>query len=163
MMDDKEFTQLQLRSSICPGLEVDWDPPDYAHWADLTAAAHELRTVVAHARAGVAAIDHDKDLTPDARKRKKYELARQTMTQLEKLPSMEKARQSVAAITAKWEAKIDAVLPRPNADDAATAVLFSELREKFAQLKGTPERMKWIEKFGNDPLVPSALLMDLQA
>ena len=50
---------------------------------------------------------HFKDLTADARKRKKHELARQTMDQLEKLNSVSKARQSVAAITAKWQAKID--------------------------------------------------------
>jgi len=113
---------------------------------------------VGHVRAGVEAIEKDKDLTPDARKRKRHELARQTMTQLEKLPSMEKARQSVAAITAKWQEKIDGALTRPNADDAATALLLREVRDKFANLKDQQDRMKWIEKFGHDPLVPSALL-----
>ena len=114
--------------------------------------------MVGHVRAGVEAIEKDKDLTADARKRKRHELARQTMTQLEQLPSMEKARQSVAAIAAKWQAKIDAVLAKPEADDAATAVLFWELRDKFAQLKDEPARISWIQRYGNDPLIPSALL-----
>ena len=65
---------------------MEWDPPDYKHWVDLHDAAKELRTVVAHARAGVEAIEKDKDLTPDARKRKRHELARQTMTQLGETP-----------------------------------------------------------------------------
>ena len=91
-------------------------------------------------------------------KRKRYELARQTMTQLDKLPSIEKARQLVASIQAKWQAKVDSVLLRPTADDAATATLFWEVREKFANLKDQQDRMKWIQKFGNDPLIPSALL-----
>lgn len=158
MMNDKEFAQLQLRASICPSLEVEWDPPGYQYWIDLHDAAKELRTVVGHARAGVEAIEKDKDLTPDARKRKRHELARQTMTQLEKLPSMEKARASVAAITAKWQAKIDAVLTKPDADDAATATLFWEIRDKFAQLNDERARISWIQRYGNDPLIPSALL-----
>ena len=158
MMNDKEFTELQLRASICPGLEVEWDPPGYQYWIDLHDAAKELRTVVGHVRAGVAAIENDRDLTPDACRRKKHELARQTMEQLEKIPSMEKARASVAAITAKWQAKIDSVLTKPEADDAATATLFWEVRDKFANLKDERARMAWIQRYGNDPLVPSALL-----
>jgi len=114
--------------------------------------------VVGQCRAGVEAIEKDKDLTADARKRKKHELARQTMTQLEKLPSMEKARASVSAIQARWQAKIDAVLTRPNADDAATATLFWEIRDKLTNLKDERARMSWIQKFGHDPLVLSALL-----
>jgi len=157
-MTDKEFTDLQLRASICPELETAWDPPtSFLHWAHIHEAAQELRAVVGHVRAGVEEIERDKDLTPDARRRKQHELARQTMDHLEQLPIIEKARQSVGDITAKWQAKIDAVLTRPTAEDAATAVLFWEVREKFSSLKGT-ERMNWIEKFGNDPLVPSALL-----
>ena len=35
--------------------------------------------MVGHCRAGVEAIEKDKDLTADARKRKKHELARQTL------------------------------------------------------------------------------------
>ena len=158
-MNNKEFTELQLRASLCPGLEVEWEAPDtYTHWAHLHRAAKELREVVAHARAGVAAIDQDKDLTADARKRRKHELARQTMAVLEKFPSMEKARQSVAYIQARWQAKIDAVLIKPEAGDAAVATLHWEVRDKLAQLKDPQDRMAWIQKFGNDPLIPSALL-----
>lgn len=158
-MTDKDFAELSLRSSLCPSLETQWEPPtSFQHWADLHAAANELRNVVGHVRAGVEAIEKDADLTADARKRKRHELARQTMEQLEKIKSVEKARQSVAAITAKYQAKIDSVLTRPEAEDAATATLFWELRDKFAQLKDERARISWIQRYGNDPLVPSALL-----
>jgi len=159
MMNNKEYEALQLRASLCPGLEVEWEnPPEHTHWIELHRAANELREVVAHARAGVKAIDQDQDLTPPARKRRKHELARQTMAVLEKVPSIEKARQSVASVQARWQAKIDAVLTKPTAEDAATATLFWEVRDKLGQLKDPQDRMKWIEKFGNDPLIPSALL-----
>ena len=74
------------------------------------------------------------DLSVDARKRKREELARQTTEKLEKLPSVEKARRSVAAITASWQAKIDGVMVRPKAEGAATALLLREVRDKFASL-----------------------------
>ena len=159
MMKKTEFEALQLRASICPSLETEWEPPkSYTYWAHLHEAANELREVVGHARAGVASIEQDKDLAPDARKRKKHELARQTMTQLEKLSSIAKARQSVAAIQARWQAKIDSVMVRPTADDAATATLFWEIRDRFGSLKDERARISWIQRYGNDPLVPSALL-----
>ena len=141
-MDEKGFTDLQLRASICPSLETEWDAADsYAHWQALHAAAQELRSLVGHTRAGAEAIEKDKDLSVDARQRKKQELARQTMEQLEKLPSVEKARASVASITAAWQAKIDAVLTRPKPEDAATATLFWEVRDKFASLKDERARI----------------------
>lgn len=46
----------------------------------------------------------------------------------------------------------------PNADYFATATLFWEIRDKFGSLKNERERLSWIERFGSDPLVPSALL-----
>ena len=145
---DHDGRQRIRRNCNCaPDYVRGWKPNgsrqnSYQHWTDLHRAANELRDAVTHARAGVEAIDQDKDLTPDARKRKKHELARQTMTQLEKIPSVEKARASVASIQSRWQAKIDGVLTKPTADDAATATLFWEVRDKFAQL--ADERAAWL-------------------
>jgi len=160
MMDDKQFAELSLRSSLCPSLETQWDKPDtYQHWSDLHAAAHELRNVIGHVRAGVQAIEADRDLTPDARKRKRHELARQAMSELEKIKSVEKAQASVAAITKRWQTKIDSVMTKPEPEDAATALLLREVRDKVANLKDERARMAWLQRFGDDPIVASALLL----
>jgi hypothetical protein len=31
MMSDKEFAELQLRVTICPG-QCEWPKPEYVHW-----------------------------------------------------------------------------------------------------------------------------------
>jgi hypothetical protein len=38
-MKDKDFEALQLRASLCPGLETDWDAPETMHWIALRKAA----------------------------------------------------------------------------------------------------------------------------
>ena len=81
------------------------------------------------------------------------------MAQLEKLPSMAKARESVAAITTKWQVKIDAVLVKPEPEDAATALLHRDIRDKLAGLRDERGRMSWLQRFGDDPTVASALLL----
>lgn len=160
MMSDSDFAAMRRRASICPSLENQWDPPEsYQHWADLHRAARELREALAHASDAMAAIEADRDLTPAARRKRKFELARQHMEQIERLPSMQKARQSVANIQERFQAKIDTVLVRPTADDLSAATLFREIRDKLANLPDERARMSWLQRFGNDPTVSSALLL----
>jgi hypothetical protein len=70
---------------------------------------------------------------------------------------LERARAAADAFLAKWQEKIDAVMVMPKPNDAGTATLLWEIRTKFARLKND-ERLSWIEQFGNDPIIPSALL-----
>jgi hypothetical protein len=48
MMSDKEFTELELRASICPG-QCGWPKPEYVHWQKLHAAGNEARARVSKA------------------------------------------------------------------------------------------------------------------
>ena len=131
-MDNKEYAALQLRASLCPSLETQWDSPTtFSHWPELHRAANELRETVSNCFTALAAIEHNKDLTPQARKRKRADLAQQTLSCLEQLPSLEKARVSIASITTKWERQIDSVLVHPKPEDASTALLMREIRDKF--------------------------------
>jgi hypothetical protein len=109
------------------------------------------------ALASLEAIERDQDLSSEWKRRKKQQFAKQTLDQLAQPASLKQARDEVASIQAKWQAKIDAVLLKPKPEDAATATLFWETRDKFASLK-PEQRLSWLERFGNDPLVPSALL-----
>ena len=155
---NSQFAELKLRASLCPSLESEWGAPEsFDHWAALHRAATDLRASVAYCFAGLAKIEQSKDLTPPAKKRARADLAYQALAKLEQLPSMDKARESVAANTMKLQAKIDAVLTRPKPDDAASALLLREVRDRFAAIK--PEaRLQWLERFGIEPIVPSALL-----
>ena len=100
----------------------------------------------------------DKDLTADARKRKRHERARQTMEQLEKLSSTEKARESVAAIQARWQAKIDAVLTRPTADARQQQRCSGRFVTSLQTSRTSAPVSVGFQRYGNDPLIPSALL-----
>ena len=42
MMSDKEFAELELRATICPG-QCQWPTPEHIHWQKLHAAANEAR------------------------------------------------------------------------------------------------------------------------
>jgi hypothetical protein len=55
----------------------------------------------------------------------------------------------------QWEKKAGLVLKEP--DDAPSAILHWEVRDKFANLKDERERMSFLERFGGDVQVASAL------
>ena len=44
MMSDKEFGELELRATICPG-QCNWPIPDVPHWQKLHEAANERVSV----------------------------------------------------------------------------------------------------------------------
>ena len=48
MMNDKEFSELQLRATIVPQ-QVRWPAPDCLHWQRLHEAANEARERVSKA------------------------------------------------------------------------------------------------------------------
>jgi hypothetical protein len=156
---DKEFEALQLRASLCPSMETQWEPPNsYSHWQHLHETANELRNVVSLALQSLQAIEADKDLVAEAKARKKLKLGRQTLEQLEEPTSLNNARESVRLVQEKWQRKIDDHLIDVNRDDAATALLFREVRDKFASLEDERARMSYLERFGNDPQIATALL-----
>jgi hypothetical protein len=70
--------------------------------------------------------------------------------------SLAKARESVASMQARWQHKIDAVLRQPA--DAAEATLSWEIRDKFSSLKDEAARMSFLEQFGGNAQIASALL-----
>ena len=51
MMSDKEFAELELRATICPG-QCKWPKAEYVHWQRLHEAANEARERVSKAYAG---------------------------------------------------------------------------------------------------------------
>jgi hypothetical protein len=107
---------------------------------------------VSHALASMAAVEGDKDLVPEAKRRKKQAIAEQTLTQLDQSTSLEKARDSVASRMRSWDDKVAAAV-KP-ASTEAEAVLHGEIRRHVAGLSDERARMSG----GSDPAVASALL-----
>ena len=70
-MNDKEFSELQLRMMIVPR-QVRWPAPEYLHWQRLHEAADEARERVSKAYTLMAEIDHNGDLCLEPGLRQHY-------------------------------------------------------------------------------------------
>lgn len=116
-------------------MEVAWDQPEYQHWIDLHRSGKELRGTVDLTLSSIEAVESDNDLSIEGKRRKRRELAKQALEQLEQPKSLAKARESCASVLGMWQTKIDNVLVRPKPEDAATALLHREVRDKFAAQK----------------------------
>jgi hypothetical protein len=101
----------------------------------------QLRNIVGLTLNSLQEVERDRDLTVDAKKNKKRQLAEQALTQLDDCKSLVKAREQAASILNKWQVKRDAVLVRLKPEDAATALLFREIRDKFGSLSEERERL----------------------
>jgi hypothetical protein len=63
---DKQFNELKLQASLCPGSDTGWEPPEsYLHWTALHAAKDELRSVVSLALNSFQATERDHTLSVD--------------------------------------------------------------------------------------------------
>jgi hypothetical protein len=63
------------------------------------------------------AVDADKDLVPEAKQRKKQEIATQALAQLDQSASLQRARESVTRQVQRWGEKV-AVIVKPAANEA---------------------------------------------
>ena len=155
-MDDKAWAALQLRASLAPHRE-NW-ASESVHWQQLGRAVDECRALVAATYVLLDQIEHDPNLSATGKKSARAKIGLEGIDAIAASKSLDAARASVTTLVAKWQARIDSVLVKPKADDAATATLFWEIRDKFSSLKDAPARLAWIERFGKDPEVLSALL-----
>ena len=96
MMSDKEFAELELRATICPG-QTRWPAADLPHWQRLHQAANEARSRVSKAHMQMDEIDRDADLSPDDKYRKRSMTADQAIADLEASDTLMRAREAVAS------------------------------------------------------------------
>jgi hypothetical protein len=90
MMSDKEFAELELRATICPG-QSRWPAADLRHWQRLHQAANEARARVSNAHMQMDEIDRDADLSPDDKYRKRSMTSAQAIADLEASKTLERA------------------------------------------------------------------------
>ena len=106
-MNDKEFSELQLRMTIVPQ-QVRWPAPDYVHWQRLHAVADEARERVSKAYVQMDEIDRDADLSPDGKYRPRSKTAAQAIADFEASRTLARAREAVELAVAKHSIKPEA-------------------------------------------------------
>jgi len=99
-MNDKEFSELELRMQIVPQ-QARWPAPEYVHWQRLHAVADEARERVSKAYMSMDEIDRNADLSPDGKYRQRSKTAAQAIADFEESKTMARARDAVELVVAK--------------------------------------------------------------
>ena len=99
-MNDKEFSELELRMQIVPQ-QARWPAPEYVHWQRLHAVADEARERVSKAYMSMDEIDRNADLSRDGKYRQRNKTAAQAIADFEESKTMARARDAVELVVAK--------------------------------------------------------------
>jgi hypothetical protein len=94
MMSDKEFAELELRATICPG-QCEWPKPEYVHWQKLHEAANEARARVSKAYTQMDEIDRNADLSREEKQHQRCEVAAHALAGFDASKTLLRAREAV--------------------------------------------------------------------
>ena len=150
-MDDKAMPrELELRT-LCP--TSDHWPDTYMHEKALLAACNEIRQFVADGFDQLDAIEDNRDLTPEAKKRLKTKIGGQIIGKMQASPTHGRIRETIDHVLQKWQHQIDDNIKRPaNAHEEA---VHAQIRDRLYAMKG--DRMSWLEKNIDDALISAVL------
>jgi hypothetical protein len=95
-MNDKEFSDLQLRMTIVPQ-QVRWPAPEYLHWQRLHEAADEARERVRKACTLMDEIDRNGSLSREGKYSQRSKIAAQAIADFEASKTLARAHQAVDA------------------------------------------------------------------
>jgi hypothetical protein len=99
-MNDKEFSELQLRATIVPQ-QVRWPAPEYLHWQRLHEAANEARARVSKFYALADEIDRNPSLSRDDKYQQRSKSADEAIADFEASKTLTRAREAVKLAVAK--------------------------------------------------------------
>jgi hypothetical protein len=100
MMSDKEFAELELRATICPG-QCEWPAPEYPPWQRLHEAGNEARSRVSKFYTLADEIDRNTDLSRDDKYRQLSKSADEEIADFEASKTLARAREAVKLAVAK--------------------------------------------------------------
>lgn len=152
-MNDEAWVQTQLAASVAPN-RATW-PTDYDHFLKLGAAVDFARRTVAESWSEMEAITNDRDLTPEAKTRRREQIARAAIDALESSVIMAQARESATQIIGKFESAIRGKIKAPETDTEIAR--HAEIRQVLRTEVPAGEKLAWLAKHG-DPEVLSAAL-----
>ena len=111
MMSDKEFAELELRATICPG-QCAWPKLQYVHWRKLHEAANEARSRVSKFYTLADEIDRNTDLSRDDKYRQRSKTADEAIADFEASKTLARAREAVELAVANRNLKAKPAMPR---------------------------------------------------
>jgi hypothetical protein len=94
MMSDREFAELELRATICPG-QCEWPKSAYGQWQRLHAVPTEARERVRKAYTKMDEIDRNSDLSREEKQHQRCELAAQAFAEFDASKTVARAREAV--------------------------------------------------------------------
>jgi cysteinyl-tRNA synthetase len=104
-MNDKEFSELQLRATIVPQ-QVRW-PAQYLHWQRLHEVANEARERVSKAYKEMDEIDRNSDLSREGKERQRSKTAAQAIADFEASKTLTHAREAIELAVARHNVEQD--------------------------------------------------------
>jgi hypothetical protein len=129
MMSDKEFSELELRATICPG-QCEWPKSEYVHWQKLHAAGNEARARVSKAYAQMDETDRNTGLSGDGKYRERSKIADEAIADFEASKTLARAREAVELAVAKHKFEQD-VSPETAQDREAALKAMKELERAW--------------------------------
>ena len=96
-MNDKEFSELQLRATIVPQ-QVRWPAPEYLHWQRLHEAVNEARERVSNAYMQMDEIDIRADLSREDKRDERQRIAAHAIAEFEASRTLARAREAVRLV-----------------------------------------------------------------
>jgi hypothetical protein len=94
MMNDKEFAELELRATICPG-QCEWPKPERVHWQKLHAVPNEARERVSQAYTRMDETDGNAELSSEERQHQRHEVLAQALAEFEESMTLVCAREAL--------------------------------------------------------------------
>ena len=138
-MNDKEFSELQLRATIVPQ-QVRWPAPECLHWQRLHEAVNEARERVSKAYMQMDEIDIRTDLSREDKRDERQRIAAQAIAEFEASRTLARAREAVRLLTDRDDVSpeiADAVLKAMKEADAGWQRAMDKIAER-ASLSKTP-------------------------
>ena len=99
-MNDREFSELQLRMMIVPR-QVKWPAPEHVHWQRLHEVVNEARERVSKAYMQMDEIDRNADLSRDGKYHQRSKTAAQAIADFEASKTLARAREAVELAVSK--------------------------------------------------------------
>jgi hypothetical protein len=147
---DKAFRELQLKS-ICP--HADQWPTEYMHQKTLVVAANEARTFLRDAYVKFDAIEANRDLSPEGKRRQRVELGIAIIVKMQASKTLARAHETIAQVTQRWQDRIDVNIKRPtNPHEEAVQ---AQIRDRLFNMGDG--RMSWLEKNIDDTLISAVV------
>src|SRR5262249_34649103 len=145
-MKDSDFFELQIKTE-CPNAD-EW-PTEHLHQKSLVAAAHEARAFMRDAHTKLHAVDSNRDLSPEGKRRQRAKIGSEISAKMEASKTLPRVRETIAELTQKWQDKIEANIKRPT--NQHEEAVHAQIRDRLFKLKDG--RMSWLEKNIDDTLI----------